>query len=125
MDEYSENIVDYYLHPRKKGRLAGANAEASLSNPVCGDVVRIRLKISKSGRIEKAMFDGTGCAISTASASMLMEAIEGRKAAEVAKMGPSEVTRLLGIKMSPAREHCALLPLEAAKKALSEGRKRK
>ncbi|MFH0962225.1 MAG: iron-sulfur cluster assembly scaffold protein [archaeon] len=119
MDEYSEEILDHYLRPRKRGRIAGASAKATLANPVCGDRISVQLKIS-GGKIEKAAFEGTGCAISTAAASMFMEEIEGKSVSTVRKFGRPEIMRLLKVGLTPAREHCALISLEAVQKALGE-----
>lgn len=119
MSDYSDEIVDYYLRPRKRGKMEKPSAEKTRSNPVCGDTVTIQLKIS-GGKIKEALFSGTGCAISTASASMLMEAIEGKPISAVKRMGPDEIRKLLGIEITRAREHCAMLALETAKGAIFE-----
>ena len=124
MDLYSEEIVDNYLHPRKRGRLDKPNASARMSNPSCGDVVEIGMRIER-GRIKLARFNGTGCAISTAASSMLMERIEGKTEKEVLRMGKKEMRKLLGIEISPVREHCALLPLQAAQRAIIERRNKR
>jgi nitrogen fixation protein NifU and related proteins len=117
MDDYSREIVDNYLHPRRKGKLVRPTVSARLSNPSCGDVVEIGLIIEK-GRIKEARFSGTGCAISTAASSMLMGLIEGKTEKQVLSMGEKDVKGMLGIDISPAREHCALLPLQAVQKAI-------
>jgi nitrogen fixation protein NifU and related proteins len=124
-DIYTETIIDHYNNPRKRGRLAGANAFARLNNPSCGDVIEVRLKIGGKGRIEKARFEGAGCAISTAAASMLMEALEGKTEKEVLSIRPGEAKRMLGIDIGPARLHCALLPLDAAKQAILRRKRKK
>ncbi len=118
MDLYSEVVLDYYRNPRNKGPLVGAQASARDFSPLCGDDVAVHLRFSGGGRVEKAFFEGAGCAISQASASMLCEAVEGKSVEEVRALGGEFVFSLLGARVSPARVGCALLPLKVLKLAL-------
>lgn len=117
MDIYSEIILDYFKNPKNKGPLKGATHKAEEFNPLCGDKIKIYLKVNQSGKIEKAHFDGEGCAISQASASMLTEVLEGKTLAQAQKIKNEAIYGLLGIPISPARVKCALLGLVTAKKA--------
>ncbi len=116
-DIYAEEIVAHYEHPHNKGKLDGADAQFHDFNPLCGDDLTIYLKII-DGKIVDAHFDGTGCAISVGSASMLTDLIKGKSIKELEKMGVADVVDMLGIEPGPARLKCATLSLKAAQKAL-------
>lgn len=98
----------------------GADAEAELDNPVCGDVVRIALRIDEDGRVAEAAFEGKGCVLSLAAASMLTEQIHGREVSAVEGMTDQDMLDLLGVELGPVRVKCALLPLRVLERALSE-----
>ncbi len=125
MDIYTEIILDYYKNPRNEGPLPDATTCAKEDNPLCGDKIRINLKIEKDKKtgkekISKATFCGKGCAISQASASMLTEKLIGKTPKEIEKITDEDIKKMLNIPISPAREKCAILCLHAAKKALTE-----
>ena len=112
---YQETILDHARHPRNFGRLDDADISHEESNPLCGDVVRIDLKVGEAGRVEAVRFSGRGCAISQASASMLTEAIEGKTLDEVKAIGKEDVLEMLGVPLSMARLKCGLLSLKVLK----------
>ncbi len=114
---YSETILDHYEAPRNFGKPAHADASWEESNPLCGDVIAFHLTI-KDGKIDSIRFSGKGCAISTASASMLTEMLKGGKVSDIKSLERDAITRMLGIAVTPVRLKCALLPMYAAKKAL-------
>jgi nitrogen fixation protein NifU and related proteins len=115
MDQlYREAILDHYKHPRHKGHLDSPDIHFHDSNPFCGDEVTIELKV-ENGIVVDAAFDGRGCAISQASASMMMEEIIGMSVEELKAWGKEDVLELLGIEIGPVRLKCALLPLKALK----------
>lgn len=116
MDLYSEIILDYFKHPRNKGDLSNPDAQAEEYNPLCGDKIKIALKL-KDNKVEKAMYDGQGCAISQAAASMLTEKIIGKTLEEIKNLPNEEIYEMLGVEISAARVKCALLGLVTAKKA--------
>jgi nitrogen fixation NifU-like protein len=109
-----ENILDHYRNPRNYGELPDADVRAKDSNPLCGDVVELYLKV-RDGEIVDARFRGKGCAISQASASMLTEKIKGMKLDEARNVSRDEVLSMLGIELSPVRLKCALLSLKVLK----------
>jgi nitrogen fixation NifU-like protein len=111
---YQEEILDHYRHPRHKGHLENADIHYHDHNPFCGDEVTIELKV-EDGVVTGAAFDGRGCAISQATASMLMEEVIGKSLAEVRSWDKAHVLELLGIEIGPVRLKCALLPLKALK----------
>ena len=117
MDPFREAIIDHYKFPRHKGKLDDANFHYHDSNPFCGDEVTIQVKVADD-KVVDAAFEGRGCAISQASASMMMEEIIGMPVAELKRWGKEDVLDLLGIEIGPVRLKCALLPLKALKAGL-------
>ncbi|RLT38794.1 MAG: SUF system NifU family Fe-S cluster assembly protein [Chloroflexi bacterium] len=118
MDQlYREAILDHYKHPRRKGHIAAPDIHYHDTNPFCGDEVTIELKVT-DGVVVDAAFDGRGCAISQASASMIMEEIVGMSIADLKEWGKENILDLLGIEIGPVRLKCALLPLKALKAGL-------
>ncbi|MGB0386836.1 MAG: Fe-S cluster assembly sulfur transfer protein SufU [Ardenticatenaceae bacterium] len=109
-----EIIMDYYRHPRNKGRLENPTISHQEKNPTCGDVVRIDLLI-EDDQVKQVRFDGRGCSISQASASMLTEMVEGKSIDEVRQLSKEDMLDALGIRLGPARLKCALLGLKALK----------
>ena len=113
-DIYKDIILDYYRNPRNFGDLENPDVRAKDSNPLCGDIIEMQLKI-KDGKIEDLRFKGKGCAISQASASMLTEVVKGKTLDEVKSLGKSDVLEMLGIDPGPTRIKCALLGLKVLK----------
>ncbi len=107
---YRENLMDHYRNPRQHGRIDAPTVSHEDLNPLCGDMIHIDLAIN-DGVIVDARFDGHGCAVSQAAASMLLEEIVGKSVAEVAAFGRDDLLELLGVTLSPARLKCALLSL--------------
>lgn len=116
-DIYKDIILDYYRHPRNSGDLPNADVRAKDSNPLCGDIIEMQLKI-KEDKIDDIRFNGRGCAISQASVLMLTEAVKGKSLDEVKVMDKSAVLELLGIDPGPTRIKCALLGLKVLKLAV-------
>lgn len=117
MDLYSEIILDHFKNPKNKGRITKPTKKAESYNALCGDKLKIYLKISK-GKITEAKFDGEGCAISQASADMLTDKLIGKTTKQIKDLSPNDIYKMLGIEISPGRAKCALLSLETAKKAI-------
>lgn len=111
---YREAILDHYRHPRHKGHLEQADISHFDHNPFCGDEITLELKIV-DGIVTDAAFDGRGCAISQASASMMTEEIIGKSLDELKGWTKDDILDLLGIEIGPVRLKCALLPLKALK----------
>jgi nitrogen fixation NifU-like protein len=116
-DIYKDIILDYYRNPRNFGDLPDADVRAKDSNPLCGDIIEMQLKIN-DGRVDDIRFKGKGCAISQASASMLTELAKGKTLDELKTMGKPDVLELLGIDPGPTRIKCALLGLKVLKLAV-------
>lgn len=115
-DFYKEYILDHYRNPRNFGHLDAPDAVAEDLNPLCGDQIRIELKV-KDGAIEDVRFFGKGCAISQAATSMLTESVRGQRLEDVARMPAEKVIESVGIGISPARVKCATLGLKVLKSA--------
>lgn len=111
---YREAILDHYKYPRHKGRLENPDIHFHDHNPFCGDEITVELKV-ENGVVVEAAFDGRGCAISQAAASMLMEEIVGKSTAELKELDKQSILDLLGIEIGPVRLKCALLPLKVLK----------
>jgi nitrogen fixation NifU-like protein len=111
---YREAILDHYKHPRRKGHLENPDIRYHDHNPFCGDELTIELK-AKDGIVVDAAFDGRGCAISQATASMLMEEVVGKSLDELKEMDKAYILDLLGIEIGPVRLKCALLSLKVLK----------
>lgn len=118
MSIYQELILDHYRAPRNYGSLPNPDAEVEVSNPLCGD--KMKMQISQTGDVIKEIrFNGEGCAISRASASMLTEYAKGKTKENLLKIDKDFILNMLGIELSPNRLKCALLSVEALKKVIS------
>lgn len=117
-DMYQERIMDHYECPYHRGTLAAPMLECHNHNPLCGDDVRIQARVDAEGRVLEAYFEGEGCVISLAAASMLMEAVEGKSLAEIKGMTRQDMLDLLGIRLTTMRVKCAMLPLRTFEKAI-------
>lgn len=138
-DLYQQVILDHSRSPRNYGVLPSANRKAQGLNPLCGDSVTLYLRV-ENGRVQEAMFQGAGCAISKASASLLTESVKGKTYEEIralfdhvhrmvttGKAASEELGKLAvfaGVHKFPARVKCAILPWHAVLAAL-EGKEEK
>ena len=117
---YRELILDVYRNPKNQGEIADPDIQARLVNPLCGDEVRLQIKLTNN-RVGEALFSGNGCAIFQVSASLLANYIEGKLLEEVKKVSSDDIIRLLGVNPALARQSCALLSLNVLKEALIHG----
>lgn len=115
---YKELILDHWRSPQNKGLLIDFDVEGHQVNTNCGDAILLRLKFSKQ-TVSQVSFDGEGCAISQASASLLTEALKGKSLPELKNLNSKDVFTLLGVEIIPTRLKCALLPLSALHTAIS------
>lgn len=114
---YREIILEHWKNPQNYGVLANADIDTTEYNPLCGDSIRIMAKI-KEGTIEDISFVSSGCAISTASASLFTEGIKGKMIHEVLNMKPEVFLDALGVSFTPSRLKCALLAYSTFQKAI-------
>ena len=115
---YQENILDHYENPYHRGTMAHPTLEFRDLNPLCGDEVCIQARLDEQGRLAEACFEGKGCVISLAAASMLIEEIEGKPLAEVKQFDRQAMLDLLGIPLTAMRVKCAMLALRTLEKAI-------
>jgi nitrogen fixation NifU-like protein len=117
-DIYQEHILDHYEDPYHRGHLDHATHRHEDDNPLCGDVVAVELVIDDQGTIREAYFDGDGCCISQASASMLMERFDGKTVDEVKQFSAKDMLELFGARLTPNRQKCCLLPWKVLQSAI-------
>ncbi|HTU83664.1 MAG TPA: SUF system NifU family Fe-S cluster assembly protein [Candidatus Acidoferrales bacterium] len=115
-DFYRDYILEHYRNPHNFGTLERFDASAEDLNPLCGDQIRMQLKVD-DGVVTDVRFSGKGCAISQASASMLTDAVKGMKLEDVATLSKDAVLENVGIDISPTRMKCAMLGLRVLKSA--------
>ncbi len=115
---YRQVILDYHANPRNKGILARPDYSAADWNPLCGDKIKFDFNLDAKGKVKEARFNGEGCAISQAAASMLTEKIQGKSLSQLAKLKENDILAMIGVKMSPARIKCAVLALLVLRKAM-------
>lgn len=118
---YSDILLDHFRHPRNYGSLTAPEISNEQFNPLCGDRIRIELKLHQS-IVSEARFKGDACAISTAAASLLTELIPGKDIAELAVISDARLISALESDIQPARLQCALLPLQALREGLKNYR---
>jgi nitrogen fixation NifU-like protein len=114
-DLYRELIIDRYKNPLMRGVLDPHDFSYEDDNPLCGDRIRIDLRVDAENRITEAAFSGEGCAISQASADLLVESIVGKRLDEVKAFSKEDILEMLGIELGPVRLKCALLSLKVLK----------
>ena len=120
---YSETFKDHLAHPRNAGELVNANAVAEQTNPVCGDRVRLSLRIN-DGRIETARFLAYGCPPTLACGSALAEMLEGMTIADALKLERKEIVTAVG-GLPSRKQHAAALAIETLRAAIAKGGKGK
>ena len=114
-DLYREVIIEHYKNPVYRGHLDPHDILFEDNNPLCGDHIEITLRTAEDGTVKDARFDGHGCAISQASADLLIESIIGKPLEEVKKLNKQDILDMLGIDLGPVRLKCALLSLKVLK----------
>lgn len=120
-DLYREQLLDHYHNPENFGVLDNADVDIEMDNPTCGDMIHLTARLDSAGRVTEVMFEGQGCVISMASASMFTEHVKGKTIEEIAAMSLSDIEGMMGgVKLSMGRVKCALLPLNAMKQGLKE-----
>ncbi len=114
---YREHLIELYKSPENYGELKKPSHKATEQNTNCGDEITMHL-IVKDNKVKDVRFSGSGCVMSIVSASMLTDKIKGKSVSEIKEMDKEDVLKMMKLKLSPSRVKCAVLPLEAVKKAL-------
>lgn len=114
-DLYREIIIEHYKNPSYRGHLDPSDIAFADNNPLCGDHIEVNLRVDDQGVVSDARFDGHGCAISQASADLLMEFIIGKPLESLKQLTKQDILDLLGIDLGPVRLKCALLSLKVLK----------
>lgn len=115
MDMYRELILDHYQNPRNWKLVEDPDIDYEEDNPLCGDHLRLTVKLDENQQVVAVGWEGEGCAISQASASMLGEEMLGKSLEELRHFSKEDILELLGIPISPVRLKCALLSLKVLK----------
>jgi len=121
MDElYLENILEHSKNPLNKGVPKRYDFAEEGVNPSCGDSIILYLTFSDAGKVKDVQFDGDGCAISVAATSMLTERIKGIDVKDVEKIASDDIYEMLGVRVAPGREKCALLSFRTLGKIMAK-----
>jgi len=115
---YQEHILDHHEDPFHRGTLPGATHAHEDKNPLCGDVVRIELKLDTDGKISDLYFTGDGCVISQASTSMLLEEMYGKTVEDLKDFSATDMLKLYGPRLTPNRQKCCLLSWKVIQSAV-------
>ena len=114
-DFYRELIIERYKDPHFRGVLDPNDITYEDDNPSCGDHIQIDVRLDENGIVTEALFSGEGCAISLASADLLLESIIGKSVDYIKELSKEDILENLGIELGPVRLKCALLPLKVLK----------
>lgn len=115
---YDDHILDHFESPYHKGHIACPTCTHSDRNPICGDQVTIEIEVDDQQRVRQAYFDGKGCAISQAAASILCESIEGKTLDELREFQAKDMLDLLKVRLTASRQKCGLLSFKVLKTML-------
>lgn len=119
MNLYQDVLIDHYRNPRNRGILDHPDFKSGEDNPSCGDSVSMYGRV-EHGELIAVSFEGKGCVISQAAASMLTQAVLGKKLTQIMSLDAAFMRQLVGIELGPTRVRCALLALEALQKGIQE-----
>lgn len=115
-----ETLLELYENPEHRGELPGADMTVLGGNPGCGDIVTIHMKVSPEGKVDRIMFEGTGCTISQAAAELVAERMEGSTLSEIEALQQEIIIDELGREVVMSRPRCATLALGTLKQAVQE-----
>ena len=106
---YQERIQEYYEEPYHRGRCSHSPIRTRTTTRLCGDVIRLELQIDDRGTLKEVFFNGDGCCISQAAASMLVEKFDGQRVEDVKQFTAQDMLELFGVRLTPNRQKCCLL----------------
>ncbi|MCL6518846.1 MAG: Fe-S cluster assembly scaffold protein NifU [Armatimonadota bacterium] len=116
--QYSEKVMEHFMNPRNVGEIPDADGIGNVGNPVCGDIMRMYIKV-KDGVIVDAKFKTFGCGAAIATSSMATEMIKGKTIEEALKLSNKAVAEALG-GLPPVKMHCSVLAEEAIEAAIDD-----
>jgi nitrogen fixation protein NifU and related proteins len=119
---YRQELLERYRGAGNKKRMLSPDIHSQDSNPLCGDHIEIFLRVDTDGKIKDATFDGNGCVISMASASILLEHLIGKNLKEAQELTREDILDMIGIALTPTRVKCAVLALSTIKKGIEENK---
>lgn len=115
---YPDRVMDHYEDPYHRGDCERASHRHSARNPICGDEISVELRLDSAGTIHEGWFDGEGCCVSQAAASMLMEFVEGKSVEEVMTFTAGDMLELFGFDLTPNRQECCLISWQVLQAAI-------
>jgi nitrogen fixation NifU-like protein len=116
---YNQQLLEHYNHPKNKGTLQNPDMQSGVYNPSCGDSISVQAHI-QNNTIAACKFEATGCVISCASASMVVDKVIGMSFDQARQLTKNDILKLVGIRLGPTRLRCALLALEALHNAIQD-----
>ena len=120
---YTEKVMDHFSHPRNQGVIKDADGVGQVGNPVCGDVMKVYIKVDKNKKGEDAIkdikFETLGCGAAIATSSMLTEMVKGKTIADALKVGKLDIANELG-GLPEAKLHCSILAHDALAAAVKD-----
>ena len=119
---YSEKVMEHFQNPRNVGEIENADGVGEIGNPVCGDIMKLYIKVN-GNRITEAKFKTFGCGAAIATSSMVTELVKGKTLEEAEKISRDTVAEALG-GLPPVKLHCSNLAADALQKAIEDYRKR-
>ncbi|MDO8749317.1 MAG: Fe-S cluster assembly scaffold protein NifU [Candidatus Omnitrophota bacterium] len=122
MEQYSEKVMDHFLHPRNIGEIPDASGIGNVGNPVCGDIMRLYIKVD-NGKIIDIKFKTFGCGAAISTSSMVTEMVKGKSIDEALTITNKAVAEALG-GLPAVKMHCSVLAEEALKSAIEDYRKK-
>jgi len=122
---YNKTILKHFRHPKNQGSLKNPDGLGEVGNPVCGDIMRLYIKVKKQGQkeiISNIKFETLGCAAAIANSSVLTEMVKGKTLAQALKVTRNDVIKKLGGDVPKSKIHCSMLAVDALKKAVEDYR---
>ncbi len=120
---YTEKLMDHFRNPRNMGRIENADGVGTVGNPVCGDVMKLYIKV-KDNRIEDIKFETFGCAAAIGTSSMITELAKGKTLEEALEIKNADIAESLD-GLPPVKMHCSVLAEDALKAAINNYKKKK
>ncbi len=117
-NQYSEKVMEHFRNPHNVGEISGADGIGNVGNPVCGDIMRLYIKV-ENNKIKDAKFKTFGCAAAIATSSMITDLVKGKTVGEALEISNRAVAEALD-GLPPVKMHCSMLAEEALKSAIED-----